>query len=147
MTDGAPPLPPTPPPPPRPPVPLGATCLTLLAGAAMLVAVCIGGVVLNLSRAAQPRIASARADRAQAAATRALVAEAQVALDALAVRVSAAARDAGELPEVLAEAPPKDPWGHPIDYSRTSQDRGVLRSAGPDGRLGTKDDVRRDVIR
>jgi hypothetical protein len=135
------------PPPVRPPVPLAATCLTLLCGAGMLTAVCIGGVVLNLSRAAQPRIASARAERAKASATQALVAQAQAELDALAARVAAGARDAGELPETLAEAPPKDPWGQPVDYSRSSPDRAVLRSAGPDGRLGTKDDVRRDVIR
>jgi len=146
MPDEAPPSPPSPPRA-RPPVPLAATCLTLLLGMAMLVAICAGGVVLHLSRAATPRIARARAERAKAAATNALVADAQAELDALAARVAAGSRDTGELPEVLAEAPPKDPWGRPIDYSRTSADRGVLRSAGPDGRLGTKDDVRRDVIR
>ena len=146
MPDEAPPLPPSLPRV-RPPVPLAATCLTLVLGMGVLVAVCAGGVVLGLSRSARHRVARGRADRAKAAATRALVEDAQAELEALAARVAAGARDSGELPEVLAEAPPKDPWGRPIEYSRSSADRGLLRSAGPDGRLGTKDDVRRDVIR
>jgi hypothetical protein len=141
------PAPPPVPPPARPPVPLAATCLTMVLGAGMLAAVCCGAGVLGLARSAAPRVARGRDERAKAAATQALVDEAKAQLEVLAARLSAAARDAGELPEALTEAPPKDPWGHPIDYSRTSPDRAVLRSAGPDGRIGTRDDVRRDVVK
>jgi hypothetical protein len=131
----------------RPPVPLGATCLTLVLGAGILTALCAGAAVLGLAGAAKPRIQEARAERARAAATQSLVEDAKAALAALAARLSAAARDAGELPEALAEAPPRDPWGRPIEYTRRSPDRGELRSAGPDGKLGTRDDVKCDVVK
>ena len=49
------------------------------------------------------------------------------------------------LPELLVESPPRDAWGNAVIYERIAPDRAMLRSAGPDGRAGTKDDVRREV--
>jgi type II secretion system (T2SS) protein G len=52
---------------------------------------------------------------------------------------------AAELPVTLPEAPPKDPWGHPVRYRRSGPLKGFLTSAGPDGAFGTQDDVTRQV--
>jgi len=130
---------------PRPPVPLGATCLTLVLGAGVLGAVCGGGIVIGIASHAEPRVAKSTARRADAAAAQRRVADAKALLDGLAASIVSAARGAGELPEVLDEALPDDPWGRPVSYERMSAELAVLRSTGPDGKLGTRDDVRRDV--
>jgi hypothetical protein len=129
----------------RPDVPLGATCLTLFLGAGLTVFVCTGGVVLGVARDAEPRLAKARQRRRQAAATAEMTDDVKSLLDAMADRLAADALAAGELPESLVEASPRDPWGNAVIYERIAPDRAMLRSAGPDGRPGTKDDVRREV--
>ncbi len=130
----------------RPGVPLAVTCLTMLVGAGMLAAICTGGVVLGLAESAAPRVAAARAVRAEAARELGRSADTKSFLDDLAARLDASARGAGEFPETLDEAPPKDPWGRAIEYTRAAPNRALLRSAGPDGKFGSKDDVRRDVV-
>ena len=134
-----------PPSPPRPDVPLGATCLTLFIGAGLGVFVCSGGVVLGVAREAQPRLAKARERRRQAAATLERTDDVKSLLDAMADRIAADALVTGELPESLVESPPRDPWGNAVIYERMTPDRATLRSAGPDGKPGTRDDVRREV--
>lgn len=129
----------------RPDVPLGATCLTLFVGAGLFVCICAGGVVLGVARNAEPRLARARERRRQAAAAAEKTSDAKALLDAMADRLIADALAAGELPESLVESPPRDPWGNPVVYERSTPDRATLRSAGPDGKPGTRDDVRRDV--
>lgn len=130
----------------RPKVPLAVTCLTVLVGAGVLAAICTGGVVFGLAENAAPRLARARARRAEAVQELDRSADTKSFLDDLAARLDASSRGAGEFPETLDEAPPKDPWGRPIEYTRAAPGRALLRSAGPDGRFGTKDDVRRDVV-
>jgi hypothetical protein len=126
-------------------VPLGATCLTLFVGAGLFVCVCAGGVVLGLARDAEPRLAKSRAHRRQQAETVERTGDAKSLLEAIADRLAADARVAGELPDSLGEAAPKDPWGNAVLYERSDADRATLRSAGPDGKPGTRDDVRREV--
>ncbi len=137
------------PPPPtreaRPDVPVLATLVAVLVGAAMLAATCLGAAAFGLADKAESRIAASAAGRAQEARTRAQIDDAKAALETLAARIAASARAAGGLPETLDEAPPADPWGRPIEYVRVAPDHGVLRSAGPDRKFGTKDDVRREV--
>jgi len=129
----------------RPDVPLGATCLTLFIGAGLAVFVCSGGVVLGVARHAEPRLAEARARRRRAAETAEKTEDVKSLLDAMADRLAADALVFGELPELLVESPPRDAWGNAVIYERIAPDRAMLRSAGPDGRAGTKDDVRREV--
>jgi hypothetical protein len=129
----------------RPDVPIFATLLTLFLGAGMLSAICAGGVALSFVRGAEPKLARSAARRENRARERAMLDDAKSSLAAVAARLEANARGTGELPEALGEAPPKDPWGRPIDYGRVAPDRATLRSAGPDGKFGTKDDVRREV--
>lgn len=130
----------------RPKVPLAVTCLTILVGAGVLAAVCAGGVVLSFAGSAEPRLAESRARRAEAVADSDRAEDAKSQLESLAARLDAASRGPGELPETLDEAPPKDPWGRPLEYTRSAPTRALLRSAGPDGKFGTKDDVRREVV-
>jgi type II secretion system (T2SS) protein G len=132
-------------PPRRPDVPLPATCLTLFVGAGLFVCVCAGGVVLGVARDAEPRLARSRASRREAAEAAARTQDAKSLLAAMADRLGADARASGELPETLGEAPPRDPWGNAVIYDRSAPDRATLRSAGPDGKPGTRDDVRREV--
>jgi len=134
-----------PPPPRRPDVPLGATCLTLFIGAGLFVFVCAGGVVLGLARDAEPRLAKSRAHRRETLAREERTNDAKSLLEAMADRLASDARAAGELPETLGESAPRDPWGNAVVYERDAPDRAFLRSAGPDGRTGTKDDVRREI--
>jgi hypothetical protein len=47
----------------------------------------------------------------------------------------------GELPTGLPQIAPKDPWGTPVGWERTTPLRGELTSAGADRRFGTDDDV------
>ena len=147
MTDPVTPpaAPPSAPPARRPDVPLGATCLTLFIGAGLAVFVCTGGVVLGVASDAQPRLKRSRERRRQAAATAQRTDDAKSLLEAMSDRLAAEARAAGELPEALVEAPPRDPWGNAVVYERMTTDRAMLRSMGPDGKPGTKDDVRREV--
>jgi hypothetical protein len=127
-------------------VPVFVTCLLLLFGFTILV--CAGGAVFMLVWAKRdaPRIENGRARRAKATADAESVQDAKSELDALAARISASAAAAREFPELLAEAPPKDPWGEPVEYERSAPDRASLRSAGPDGKFGTKDDIRRELV-
>jgi hypothetical protein len=44
-------------------------------------------------------------------------------------------------PAVLTEGNLQDSWGLPFQYRKTSETNFVLRSAGQDGRMGTRDDL------
>ena len=150
MSEPEPPAPPSSSPPPRsaprPDVPLTASCLTILVGIA--IALCVGGaaVAVVASKSAAPRIARGRQRRAALAETEDRAATAKSLLDAIAARISAGARAAGELPEMLDETLPRDPWGRVLEYERTSADHATLASAGPDGKLRTRDDIRREIV-
>ena len=107
-------------------------CATVFA-----VACCGGGAFLavgKLDRSVRVREAKL-ADREAADAKRD---EAADLLEAIAARLRA---DPGDLPELLPEAPPRDPWGNAVRYARTRPGRAALSSAGPDGRFDTPDDV------
>jgi hypothetical protein len=129
----------------RPKVPLAVTCLFVVVGAGTLLVLCGGGVLLAVAHHAKPSIEATRARRDAESRERRLVADSRALLDLVAARLEGTAREQGELPEMLAEAPPPDPWGTPLRYERRSPDRGLLRSAGPDRRFGTRDDVTRAV--
>jgi hypothetical protein len=130
----------------RPPTPIAATLLTALVGVGMLAATCAGAAAFGGTRMARAGLDGGRSRRAEGAKRRVLADSAQAQLDGLADRVAAEASLVGELPEMLAEAPPKDPWGAAVLYERVDARRALLRSAGPDGKVGTRDDVRRDVV-
>jgi hypothetical protein len=126
-------------------VPFAATCLTTLVALGTLACLCGGGGLLLLRSSLETKFAEDRARRAERAEEAGLEDETRALLDALAARLAAAAGPRGALPEMLQEAPPRDPWGTPLDYERIASDRARLRSAGPDRRLGTPDDVEREV--
>lgn len=44
-------------------------------------------------------------------------------------------------PALLTDVNLRDSWGHPILYRKTGETNFVLRSAGPDRQLGTRDDI------
>jgi hypothetical protein len=129
----------------RPDVPILATLLTLFVGVGMTAAMVAGGAAVAFARREEPNLARSAARREERAREKERIGDARSSLDAVAARLEAAARDTGELPEALGEAPPKDPWGRPIEYLRAAPDRATLRSAGPDAKFGTRDDVRREV--
>jgi hypothetical protein len=129
----------------RPPVPVGPVLLTIFVGGGVLLATAAGVAALVASHKAAPRVARAKHRRAEASNRRGLLDAATSQLETLAMRICGAATAAGELPETLPQSPPKDPWGRPLEYERNSPERAVLRSAGPDGKFGTRDDVRRDL--
>jgi hypothetical protein len=144
-TETPPPLPGVPGRPVRPPVPLGATCLVWLIGAAMLAVLCSGGVALGVAHSVAPTIAAARVRRAEAERERERGDDVRSLFEVVAARLLATARATGELPDTLDESPPKDPWHHAIRYERSGPERAVLRSAGPDGQFGTRDDLERVI--
>jgi len=111
----------------------------------MLAATCIGFIAFSVARVYERDIDKSSAARAARAQERARFDDARASLDAVAARIEATSRAAGELPETLGEAPPKDPWGRPVEYARSAPEHATLRSAGPDGKFGTKDDVRREL--
>jgi hypothetical protein len=129
----------------RPDVPVLASLLVVFVGAGMLASICAGGAALSFAHRSEQGLARSAARREARAQERARLDDAKSSLDAVAARLEASARESSELPESLGEAPPKDPWGRPIEYCRPAPDRAMLRSAGPDGKFGTKDDVRREV--
>lgn len=57
----------------------------------------------------------------------------------------ASAEDAGRWVVFLDEGAGEDPWGHPLVYESSHADcagKGfIVRSPGPDGRIGTSDDL------
>lgn len=140
------PGPAAPAPAPRPEVPFAASCLTWFVGAAILLAVCGGGVVFSFARRALPRVEASQTARRAVAEQAERVARTKQMFELLAARlVAELQRGGGEFPETLKEAPPADAWDRPIRYERLSGERAVLRSSGPDRQFGTKDDVERAV--
>ena len=129
----------------RPPVPVFAVLVTVAAGLALLGSTFVGAAALSVARKFDGKIPESARRRQARALDRKRLDDAKASLDAVAARVEATSRGAAELPETLGVTPPNDPWGRPIDYLRVTPDRAVIRSPGPDGRLGTKDDVRREV--
>lgn len=156
MIPGEPPPPPLAAVPPVPPVPPAAappaadprvSSAKALAGWAIgctaLAALCCGGGMLALLRVSE-RMAGEVAAQAEAVeADESRRDEARVLLDTLADRLVLDSQ--GALPLALSEAPPKDPWGRAVQYLRRSRTEARLRSAGPDGRWDTADDVERAV--
>lgn len=118
-----------------------------MVGAIVLSALCAGFGVLALLTDVEPKVERAKARRESETKERDRIDDAKALLALLADRLLVVSMRAGELPEMLDEAPPKDPWGHPVRYERRSPDHAELRSAGADGELGTRDDVHHDVQR
>jgi hypothetical protein len=120
------------------------TCAGWAAGCTAVLLLVCGGGALFAAWWLDARVRDAEAEVRASEEAREERREAEALLDVLALRVRA---DAVELPVVLPEAPPKDPWGNPVRWSRRKPDSGTLTSAGPDGRFGTRDDVTRVVGR
>lgn len=123
---------------------LATTLAAVLVVGALFAIAWAGGVALGRTCVSALRAEGLRSRYAEDVRRDEFVERATAQMENLAARIAASARDDGELPETLPEAPPKDPWGCAFEYARPSPERAVLRSAGPDRRFGTKDDLRRE---
>ncbi len=131
----------------RPPAPAGAVLVVTASFLSTLLAMFVGGGLVVAGHRAEQDIARAGRARAARDANRERIASAQGLLDELASRIAAQFRLDGYLPDMLPEAPPPDPWGTPVRYLRVDGDRAELRSAGPDARFRTRDDLVRTLGR
>ena len=132
----------------RPPVPFAAGCLAWLAiVSGVAVTACAGGFSLIFGAVMAPQVADGVAQRERRAALRESRGEAGSLLALLGDSLEVRRVAEGEYPPALDEDPPPDPWGTPIRYTRRERSSAQLRSAGPDRKFGTADDVVRALGR
>ena len=51
-----------------------------------------------------------------------------------------------EFPALLRKENLVDSWGHALVYTKKGANAYEIRSAGPDGRLGTRDDIAQEIL-
>ena len=55
-------------------------------------------------------------------------------------------RGSEEFPALLLKENLIDSWGHALVYTKKGANAYEIRSAGPDGRLGTRDDIAQEIL-
>ncbi len=63
----------------------------------------------------------------------------------VALHVHSRRAEEGAFPHRPGTALPDDPWGTPLEYERLDPHRARVRSAGPDRRFGTDDDIEHEL--
>ena len=114
----------------------------------VLAALLIGLIVLIAASMAMDPCRPCSAGKAREAATRCMLEETAGALATfttaqaqLPATLQALTTGSSNRPALLGSACLVDAWGNPIQYTTTGGLGFELRSAGPDGRMGTRDDM------
>jgi len=120
----------------------GAVILLASATVVCLVAAlgCMGLLTGGAARSLDLHVDRVEADIERRREEQGVLQQADQALESLADQLDSIRALEFSYPVSLPERAPEDPWGTPIEYRRTAEERAEIRSAGPDRKPGTGDD-------